>query len=100
VSHRNAPDLPAIDLPAIEAAILALAGARGPHASIDPGDVARALGAEAWRSLLGAVRRAAVGLAVSGRIEILRKGRTVEPADARGVIRLRIREAGSDVSEP
>jgi len=75
----------------IEAAILALAGARGPGASICPSEVARALAPDAWRPLLGAVRRGAAGLAAEGRIDILRKGKPIAPADLRGVIRLRIR---------
>lgn len=74
----------------IEATILRLAGARGPHASICPTEAARALAAE-WRPLLGAVRRTAASLANAGRIDILRKGRRIEPADMKGVIRLRIR---------
>jgi hypothetical protein len=39
---------------------------------------------------LSAVRRAATRLAEAGRIEILRKGKKVSPAEMRGVIRLRI----------
>ena len=82
---------PTIPAPAaIEAAILDLAGARGPAGSISPNEVAQALGPE-WRPLLGAVRRAAVALAGAGRIDILRKGKPIAPAETRGVIRLRIR---------
>jgi hypothetical protein len=83
--------------PDIEAAIIALADARGVAGSISPTDVAQALAPE-WRSLLGAVRRAAAGLAEAGRIDILRKGKPVPPAEARGVIRLRIRPPSPDVS--
>jgi len=83
--------------PAIEAEILRLAAACGPAGSTDPIAVARALlpgPGEAWRTQLGAVRRAAIGLAQAGRIDILRKGRAVDPAqEIRGVIRLRIRPA-------
>jgi hypothetical protein len=75
----------------IEQAILSLAGARGPEASICPSEVARALAPQDWRRLLGAVRRQAAGLAAAGRIDILRKGKPVAPAELRGVIRLRIR---------
>jgi len=75
----------------IEAAILRLTAARGPEKSICPSEVARALAPESWRSLLGAVRRGAAGLAAAGRIDILRKGKPIDPASARGVIRLRIR---------
>jgi len=84
----------------IEAAILDVAGARGADGSITPEDVARALAGERWRPLLGAVRRAAASLAAAGRIDILRKGKPIDPAEVRGVIRLRIRDAGADVTEP
>ena len=77
---------------AIEVEILRLAADRGPEASICPSEVARALYPE-WRPLLAAVRRAAVRLADSGRIDILRHGKPVRPAEMRGVIRLRIRPA-------
>jgi Protein of unknown function (DUF3253) len=83
----------------IEATILALAGTRGGAGSICPSEVARALAPEDWRKLLGAVRRAAAGLAAAGRIDILRKGRPVDPAGVRGVIRLRIRPDGDGAGE-
>ena len=83
--------------PAVEAEILRLATACGLAGSTDPIAVARALlpgPGEAWRTQLSAVRRAAIGLAQAGRIDILRKGRAVDPAhEIRGVIRLRIRPA-------
>ena len=80
---------------AVEAEILRLVAARGPAGSIDPEQVARAVapgdGAQ-WRSKLSAVRRAAIRLAQAGQIDILRKGRAVDPAqEIRGVIRLRLR---------
>jgi hypothetical protein len=75
----------------IGAEILRLTAARG-AGSICPSEVARALSPE-WRPLLGAVRREAARLAAEGRIEILRKGKPVEPAEMRGVIRLRGRGA-------
>ncbi len=74
--------------PAIEAAILAVASGR---ASVSPEDVAKSLAPEAWRPLLGAVRRQAAALAATGRIDILRKGKPIDPAEMRGVIRLRLR---------
>ena len=73
---------------AIEATLLRLVHARGPKKSICPSEVARAL-MPGWQGLMGAVRRVAVRLAVAGRIEILRKGKPVDPVDVRGVIRLR-----------
>jgi hypothetical protein len=84
----------------IETEILRLAEARGPAGSIDPSEVAHAVSpgpGEQWRTKLSAVRRAAIRLARSGRIDILRKGKPVDPAEEiRGVIRLRIRpDAGA-----
>jgi hypothetical protein len=75
----------------IEAEILRLLSATAPQKSISPSDVARALDPEAtdWQALLSPVRRAAARLAGAGRIEILRKGKPVPPAEMRGVIRLR-----------
>jgi hypothetical protein len=73
---------------AIEAAILSHVIAAGPDKSVTPTDVAMAMGAD-WRSKLTAVRRAAIHLAADGQIEILRKGKPVDPIGVKGVIRLR-----------
>jgi hypothetical protein len=78
--------------------ILELARERGAAKSICPSEAARLLaaqaGAEAWQEFMKPVRRAAIQLARSGQIEILRKGKPVvlpvPPDDVRGVIRLRI----------
>ena len=82
------PSTPPADTAAIEAAILHLLQARGPGKSICPSEAARALAPD-WHSLLGPVRRVAIALAQAGRLEILRKGQPIDPADTRGVIRLR-----------
>lgn len=77
----------------IAAEILRQTAARGAAKSICPSEVARALapGEAAWRRLMGEVRATALALAREGRIEVLRKGRPVDPAqELRGVIRLRI----------
>jgi hypothetical protein len=74
----------------IEAEILRQVAARGPEKSICPSEVARALEPE-WRPLMHAVRQAAIRLARDGRIEILRKGRPVDPDGFNGVVRLRAR---------
>lgn len=85
-----------LDAAAVAAEILRQAEAAGREGSISPNDVARALAAHAgapedWRRLLAPVRAAALRLAEAGRVEILRKGRPVtDPAEIRGVIRLRI----------
>lgn len=80
------------DQPAIADEILRQTAACAPGGSISPNDVARALapGEDEWRRLLGQVRAAAIRLAREGRIEVLRKGKPVDPeAEIRGVIRLR-----------
>jgi hypothetical protein len=82
------------DREAIAAAILRQAAGRGAEKSICPSEVARALAPEeeAWRRLMGPVREAAIALARQGRIEVLRKGKPVDPGqEVRGVIRLRIK---------
>lgn len=84
------------ELTPIEDTILRLTTACGPARSIDPAEVAKYLVPEppdAWRRQLSAVRRAACRLSEAGAIDILRKGRPVPVAEARGVIRLRIRAA-------
>ena len=78
-----------MNIEAITAALLHLAAERGPEKSLCPTDVARAVSGENWRPLLGAVRKVAADLARQGKIEILRKGKPINPDDMRGVIRLR-----------
>jgi len=80
------------DQEAIAEEILRQTSACETDRSVSPNDVARALapGEEAWRPLLGPVRAEAIRLARAGRIEVLRKGKPVDPqAEIRGVIRLR-----------
>lgn len=84
---------------AIEAAILSHVAALGPDKSISPNEVAMALGPD-WRTKLTAVRRAAISLAQAGQIEILRKGKPVDPIGAKGVIRLRVAPIGSAMTDP
>lgn len=79
---------PTPEQPSIEAQILAMTSERGPDNSICPSEVARALRTD-WQSLLTPVRKAAARLAQEGRIEILRKGKPVDPTAFKGVVRLR-----------
>ena len=74
--------------------ILRQSGLRGADKSICPSEVARAYG-EDWQRLMPHVRNAAKGLAREGLIDILRKGKPVDPETMKGVIRLRIRPAGA-----
>ena len=64
--------------------------ARGAGKTICPSEVARALMPEGdgWRSLLSRVRSTAAGLSDAGEIAIYRKGKPIDPAAMRGVIRL------------
>ena len=75
----------------IQDAIVRLVTERGAGKSICPSEVARSLDPD-WRTLMTAVRRAAIALAAAGRIDILRKGKPTPPDQVRGVIRLRLRE--------
>ena len=78
-----------MNIEAITNAMLRIAAERGPEKSLCPTDVARAVSAENWRPLLRPVRKVAADLARQGKIEILRKGKPINPDDMRGVIRLR-----------
>ena len=51
-------------------------------------DIARVVAPDSWPSLLVPIRRAAVELALAGRLIIYRKGKPVDPADFKGVYRL------------
>ena len=73
--------------------LLRLAAERGPDKTLDPAEVARELGGphpDGWGPLMQPIRRAAVALAQEGRLVILRKGKPVDPADFKGVYRLRL----------
>jgi hypothetical protein len=77
-----APDL-------IQETIVRLLNAADFGHSISPTEVAQELkpGNE-WNTLMPAVRRAAVGMALEGRLVIYRKGKPVDPNDFKGVYRL------------
>jgi hypothetical protein len=84
------------DQAAITEEILRQTEGRGAEKSICPSEVARALDPDeaSWRRLMGPVRAAAIRLAKEGRVEVLRKGKPVDPeAEIRGVIRLRAKRA-------
>ena len=63
---------------------------RGADKSICPSEVARAYG-DNWQRLMRPVREAARGLSQDGLIDILRKGKPIDPDTIKGVIRLRLR---------
>ena len=84
------PDSP----PALEYVIASLCSEAPQGRTICPTDAAKAYAAArgenelAWRSHLTEVRRAAINLALAGRLVIYRKGKMVDPSDFRGVYRL------------
>lgn len=63
---------------------------RQPQHSICPSDVARALSDDVaeWRAMMPRVRAVAADAAGKGLVRITQQGRTVDPASARGPIRL------------
>jgi len=84
------------DSQAIEDAILRLLAERGEGKTICPSEAARALGGphpDGWGPLMQPVRKAAIRLKQQGRLSILRKGKTVEGDDFKGVYRLSLPRA-------
>ncbi len=76
----------------LERAILELLARRDPAATICPSDAARAVyegDGDGWRALMEPARRAARRLVTAGEVEITQRGQPVDPADARGPIRIR-----------
>lgn len=74
----------------IEAAVRALLRSRAPGRSVCPSDVARVVGADAWRTLLPVVRDRAVAMSAQGELEILRRGEVVREKPTAGVLRYRL----------
>jgi hypothetical protein len=75
---------------ALEAAILALLEQRADDATICPSEAARAAARDGdWRALMGPARAAAGRLVERGEVEVTQRGRVVDPATARGPIRIR-----------
>lgn len=77
----------------IESAILEKLSAVDPKGdngkSIEPSDVAKALQPEQWQRMLPRVKATALGLMRQGRLTITKKGKAIDPAQMKGVIRLR-----------
>ncbi|WP_392896413.1 DUF3253 domain-containing protein [Streptomyces sp. LN699] len=76
----------------LERAILELLERRAPTATICPSDAARAVYGgddDGWRALMEPARDAARRLVAAGEVEITQAGRPVDPARARGPIRIR-----------
>ena len=74
----------------IEETISALLSQVRDGESISPNDVAKAIDPINWRRELPKVRSLAIGMARQGRIEVLRKGKPVDPEGFKGLYRLRL----------
>jgi len=74
----------------IETAILGKLARLGPGKSIEPADVAKELQPEQWQRMLPKVKTTALGLMRQGRLTITKKGKAIDPARVKGVIRLRL----------
>ncbi len=75
----------------IEDTLLALLSQVRKDESISPNDVAKAVSVENWQRELPKVRAVAIGMARQGRLEILRKGKPVEPEGLKGIWRIRLK---------
>jgi hypothetical protein len=73
----------------IEETILRLLEERRAGTTICPSEAARAVDPDAWRELMERTRAVAERLAASGKIVVTQRGRVVDPATAKGAIRLR-----------
>lgn len=80
----------------MESAILELLAKRAASATICPSEAARAVGGAQWREQMDAARAAARRLQAAGVVEITQRGEAVDPATAKGPIRIRRRPAESD----
>ncbi len=73
----------------LEAAITDLLGQRGAGKTICPSEAARRVDPQGWRDLMEPARSAARRLVDAGEVEMTQQGRVVDPATARGPVRLR-----------
>lgn len=78
----------------LEAAILELLAERGPGKSICPSEAAKLVGGTAsrhdWESLMEPSRAVVRRLAKNGKVVMTQKNKPVDPASAKGPIRLRL----------
>ncbi len=89
------PTVPKASDAALEAAILTLLAERGRDKTICPSEAAKLVGGSAslqqWQPLMEPARAAARRLVSAGRILITQHGEPVDPASAKGPIRLKLR---------
>lgn len=74
---------------ALADAIVDLLDRRAAGTTICPSEAARRVDPDDWRDLMPDVRRVAGRLVADGRIEMTQGGEVVDPATARGPVRLR-----------
>jgi hypothetical protein len=74
---------------ALEDAIGELLDRRAPGATICPSEAARRVDPDGWRDLMPDARRVAGRLVADGQVEMTQRGEVVDPATARGPVRLR-----------
>jgi len=88
--RNDSPDVPSKDLPIrdLRASVLD-ALTNSSEKTLSAQEIARVVVSDdTWPSLLMPIRRAAVDLALAGRLVIYRKGKPVDPTDFKGVYRL------------
>jgi hypothetical protein len=82
----NCSDSPPAPVP-LEQAMLAILSRAG--STLSAPELAHAIAPDGdWHGLLMPIRRAAVAMAMAGRLVIYRKGKPADPTDFRGVYRL------------
>lgn len=59
-------------------------------ASIEPAEVAKILQPDQWQRMLPKVKTTALGMMRQGQLVITKKGKAIDPAKMKGVIRLRL----------
>ena len=91
--HETSPAPSAPSGRELEDTILGLLAQRDPSATICPSEAARAVGGPQWRELMDEVRAAARRLEAAGAVDIMQRGEVVDPAAARGPLRIRRRPA-------
>ena len=69
-------------------------------ASIEPAEVAKHLQPDQWQRMLPKVKTTALGLMRQGRLVITKKGKAIDPAKMKGVIRLRLPTAEEAAAAP
>ncbi|MCG6206121.1 DUF3253 domain-containing protein [Rhodopseudomonas sp. HC1] len=84
----STPDSHTLAPASLQDTLLSVLSKAGPGTLSAP-EIAHAIAPEGdWHGLLMPIRRAAVELAMAGRLVIYRKGKPADPTDFRGVYRL------------